>query len=427
MSFLAVLQKEILQQLISAKFAIMTLLVVVLATVSTVVMHGDYALRLENYRLLAPDGKRTVAVKETAEMSILVKGLDESMGQVMEINVIGQIDIGRSQNGAVRLFSLFRKMDMQFVITAIMSLAAVIFSFDMVSREKRRGTLKLMLANGIGKARILLAKGIAALSLVAIPLGLALVLCLLYLQLGAGMAVSTDFYLRVLYLAFAGLVYLAVFVSIGLLISCLTHRPSTSLIFAVLGWALLVFVLPSIAAMWGESAADGDSLEQFALQERHIWAGDVFLTSQRDIERERRMEIRRNIPIRNASNYREYLNQSRERLNWSRGLNFLLPPGSFTFTAYAIAGTGPTDELLYKESVLRYQQEAVEDAATLLDVARKSPGAPKDFRARLFEPRTRPLFQALVDEVLPMALTLAVTAIVLFLLSYFAFVRYDVR
>ncbi len=224
--FFSLFRKEIAQQVISAKFAVMTLLVVVLALLSVVVMVRDYQLRVDNYNILAPQDDETVAIKRPAPMSALVKGLDERMGRSMTIWSIGVLEVGTSQSDANRLFALFRELDMQFVAQVIMSLAAIIFSFDMISREKRRGTLKLMLTNGVGRAKVLLAKLLGALVVVAIPALVALLIGLVYMQFTVPEAFSGDFYSRVLVFSGMILFYVVSFISIGLFISSLTHRPA---------------------------------------------------------------------------------------------------------------------------------------------------------------------------------------------------------
>lgn len=428
--FVSLLRKEISQQLISAKFAVITVLVLLLAAASSVVMLRDYQLRLENYELLAPKDDDTVAIKRPVPMSVLIKGLDERMGRSMTVDVIGTIDVGSSQSSATRLFALFRELDLHFVALVILSLAAVLFSFDMVSGEKRRGTLKMTLANGVSRGTVLLAKWLGALLVVAIPALLALVIGLLFIAFAVPGGLSADVLARTALFGGTLLLYLAAFTCIGLLISCLTHRPAISLVFAMLTWALLVFVVPNTAALGGRLIAGGEGLERQEVKVRQIWTSRIFEIINNPDERPEGgsfADVYKDMANEEANEYRAFVNVAEQRVGWVRLLSYLSPAGPFSFASWAAAGTGPEDELEFKRSVLRYHPVAVEDAAALLQMARNFEGAPEEFEARLFEEQPRELSAALVGEILPAAALLAGMALVLFAVAFFVFARFDVR
>ena len=68
------------------------------------------------------------------------------------------------------------------------------------------------------------------------------------------------------------LLYLLVFYLIGLAISCATHRPATSLIYALFTWALLAIVLPdSITALLNEQANMGEKHKQAHHKAAQVW------------------------------------------------------------------------------------------------------------------------------------------------------------
>ena len=49
---------------------------------------------------------------------------------------------------------MFPLIDLTFIVTILLSLAALILSYDAVCGEKEDGTLKLMLANGLPRFKI---------------------------------------------------------------------------------------------------------------------------------------------------------------------------------------------------------------------------------------------------------------------------------
>jgi len=90
-------KKEILENLLSFKFAIITIFSIVLILTSIFIMYRDYQLRLENYEILQPESNQPIAIIPPAQMSIFVKGLDESMGRSYEIRFGGQVQVGSKQ------------------------------------------------------------------------------------------------------------------------------------------------------------------------------------------------------------------------------------------------------------------------------------------------------------------------------------------
>jgi ABC-type transport system involved in multi-copper enzyme maturation permease subunit len=427
MIILFLIRKEFALQIISAKFAVMTLLVLSLTLVSVFVMHGNYRLRIDNYDLLKPDGKTTVALKRPGLASILVKGSDERMGQSMTVNQLGAIAVGRSQRSANRLFMLFQEVDFHYIALVVLSLAAVIFSFDMISREKRDGTLKLMSANGIGRARILLSKWLAALSVVMLQAVIALLICLLYLSFIASEALDADFYLRVFILALLILLYLAVFTAVGLLISSITHRPSVSIVFALLVWAVLVFIVPNAAVQAGCLLSGGESLELLDNKEDEAWMREIFLYINDNNRYKDWLDYYRQVKGPVGDVYRYYINKAENRIGWVKTLSYSTPAGIFSFCSWATAGTGPTDEIEFKREVIRYQNDAVEDAYQLFAIIRGRKDAPQAFEAKPFVYGNRPLWYAVTEDILLGGAVLLMMAIGLFTSAGFFFSRYDVR
>lgn len=419
-------RKEIAQQIITAKFSIITTLVVLLALISSAVMIRDYQLRVENYEVLKPTENDTVAIKRPLPMSVLVKGLDERMGQSITVSAFGGFTVGSSQSSANRLFALFRELDTHFIILVILSLAAVLFSFDMVSGEKRQGVLKLSLANGVSRGTILVAKWLGALVVVAIPALLAFIISLVAMQIAMPGAMTADFYLRIVVLTVITIVYLAATTAVGLLISCLTHRPATSLVFALLVWALMVFVIPNAAAMGGDIMVGGKTLAQQDVNVRHTWTSGIFKANVDTGGREW-PEIRKDIAADLVSEFQDYINLTEARVGLTRTLSYLSPAGAFSFAAWAAAGTGPNDALDFKRDVVRYQAAAVEDANVLLAIARNHIEPPEGFQARIFSEQPRSLPDALTGEIVPATGILVLFSIVLFSICFFLFVRYDVR
>ncbi len=77
----SIIRKEILLNLLSYKFSIITTLSTILILVSIFVMYRDYGLARENYEILASEG--AAAVIPPTPLSIFAKGLDENLCRVL--------------------------------------------------------------------------------------------------------------------------------------------------------------------------------------------------------------------------------------------------------------------------------------------------------------------------------------------------------
>jgi len=131
-------------------------------------MHRDYKQRLSDYHLIKPKPDEPIAVIPPNPLSIFVKGLDDAMTRSFEISVIG-VDVRAGQESGNIIFSFFSAPDFIYIVRVVLSLVALLFGFDQVSREREKGTLKLMLANPLSRATVLSGKWMGNFLSLAIP------------------------------------------------------------------------------------------------------------------------------------------------------------------------------------------------------------------------------------------------------------------
>ncbi len=120
----------------------------------------------------------------------------------------------------------------------------LIFAYDAIAGERERGTLRLVLAQPIGRGQILLAKYISAMACLLVPLILSLLFALLLLT--RSIPLSTADFLRIAGIVLTSFAYLSLFYLIGLLISVATRRTGTALMLAMFVWGFLILVYPNL-------------------------------------------------------------------------------------------------------------------------------------------------------------------------------------
>lgn len=136
------------------------------------------------------------------------------------------------------------RMDLAFVVVAVLPLLVLLLSFDVISRERESGRFRLFLTQGGRPDQVLVAR-LAAVALPAflIP-ALAIVIATLILQ---APAVPAGIWI-------AGLaIYTAFWIAVSGLVAVFFRQVSTGALAAVSVWALAVIVLPSTVRFAAEA------------------------------------------------------------------------------------------------------------------------------------------------------------------------------
>ena len=84
------------------------------------------------------------------------------------------------------------KVDWAFIIAYVLSLIALLFTFDSISGERESGTLRLTLANSVPRHAILLGKFLGALISISIPFMLAMLMNLLIISTSSAVHLNAE-------------------------------------------------------------------------------------------------------------------------------------------------------------------------------------------------------------------------------------------
>lgn len=154
---------------------------------------------------------------------------------------------GHRQNtanfGDVRQSSLlirFGQLTPAFVLQIVAPLLLIFLGYGALARERERGTLRLLMLQGVGRGALVRGKG-AALGIVALLAGLP---AMIGFALIAGQPGAQ--FLPMLTIAFGYFAYLALWVVVILLVSALARRSRDALLALVAIWAVTVVLLPRV-------------------------------------------------------------------------------------------------------------------------------------------------------------------------------------
>jgi ABC-type transport system involved in multi-copper enzyme maturation permease subunit len=408
-------RKEILSNLLSYKFYVVILLASILVATSFFVMTRDYKERLADYSLIRPKPGEPIAVNPPNPLSILAKGLDEAMARSFEVSRIG-IDVRAGQKSGNAIFAFFPTPDFLYVVRVVLSLVALLFGFDQVSREKEAGTLRLMLANQTSRSAVLLGKWIGNFLSLAVPFLLVTTLGIAVLGLDPDVRFSADQILRLGLILALTLVYIAFFLSLGILISTLTRRASSSVVILLFIWVLLVFILPNLGTLVARQMVDVPSVRALSEKREQVWTREILLRIKGQGDMPSHIKT---ISDENDALEADYRLKFDRLVNLSKNINRVSPVASFVYATTEIAGTGIGEEGAFKREVVRYKN-------AVLGKMLASPDLESSEYLAFFY-RYRPLGRVLAAGALFDTAWLAGFGVLFFALSYIAFVRYDVR
>ena len=336
------------------------------------------------------------------------------------------------------LFDLFTTPDFSYVVNLVASLLAVLFVFDSICGEKERGTLKLLMAQAVPRDTVLLAKWLGGYIALAIPFLVAVLGGLSYVYVTGVFVLVGDDLSRLGLLLALSLLYLAACFAMGMFISTVTHKSSTSLLIALFAWVCWLVVIPNLSPVLAE-------------RWKPVPTQQIVSAEKASVDRETRLRVERvhqnmwgtgkkaeeaEEEIRQEGNRRKdkldhYYQQSlNDQIELSKALTRLSPAASFTLASTEIAQTGVSLFARFEQSYKRFQSQ-IEDYSQAAQKVHEETGEP--VTADWFDENPVPqlyMTQLRLDDTVEAISTdlllLGIYCVLFFLLSYLFFLRYDV-
>ena len=256
---MTLLRRELLDNLMTFRFAAAVFIMLLLVVANTVVLIKDYERRLEAYNTALKVHDQTLRERKTYStgildlarppnpLSIFNVGLDKRLGNEIWVSHSFVPTLWDAKMyEASSLLNLFSSIDIVFIFEVVLSLMALIFAYDALAGERERGTLRLVLTHPVSRGQILFAKYISAMLCLLAPLLMSLLLAVILLTTSTVISLGIDDFLRIGGIVFTSIVYLSVFYCIGLLISAATGRTGTALMLAMFVWGFWVLVYPNV-------------------------------------------------------------------------------------------------------------------------------------------------------------------------------------
>lgn len=251
--------KRLRLNLMSLRFLYGLALMVGLLALSGVVLTQSFKSRMQYARArdlewrssleAAPTYNQTYGqvILEPSVLSIVAEGIGDRFGMIARaFGQFGGLRIGgRAQSN--RLLTLL-PMDLSHVVGLILSLIAILLTYDAISGDRESGTLRLTLSYSLARPILFLGEALAALMTVLLALAPAALLWLLVVRMSGLPGFSSDDWYRLGTFFIATVLFLFIYVNIGLFFSATLRESTTSLMWGLLIWVVTTSLYPSLAA-----------------------------------------------------------------------------------------------------------------------------------------------------------------------------------
>ena len=254
------------------------------------------------------------------------------------------------------------KVDWAFIIGYVLSLVALLFTFDAISGERESGTLRLILANAIPRHAVLFGKFFGALISMLIPFTIAVLMNLLVLSTSRSVQLDADAWGRLGIIFGIALLYTCLFLALGLLVSARVQRSAVSLVILLLTWVTLVVFTPNTLASIASGFSSPMSADEFRKRVAQTEGAlrMKYSTYDENQPQKRRRELAAYVTEDAQQNERlnqERLSQQLAQIQEARSITRISPVAMVQNLFEAFAGTGFERHTQFLENVRTYARQ----------------------------------------------------------------------
>jgi ABC-type transport system involved in multi-copper enzyme maturation permease subunit len=468
-----IVRKEVLENILSFRFILSLVLIIVIFAASGFVFVGKYRQRLQDYS--EKTNKNLSGFREQSSqlyklafyghelfrkpepLTLCAEGFERSLPNYFKFDMF-KISLPEVRSRTNFLLPHFSDIDWVFIISVALSFVALIFTYDSVCGEKQAGTMRQMLACSIPRHKILLGKYVGAMFTVGIPLLAGLLFNLIIVISSEDVLIGGSHWLKIVAIIFLSFLYLSIFVVLGIFFSSRTAHSANCMVVLLLVWAGLVILIPSLGRIVSDTFCRSPTRVELdrKLEETHerIWQNAEKFGKNAGACYADRDHPGHNPPARArlVNAYRDAENRVREEHHnrmiastiTARSLTCISPTVVYQRASEAVAGTGITWCPNVYRQIKRYQQDLEQfirskdaedpdslhlffDEENLTDSWVSVSHKPVDFgTVPKFQEQDLALGESLKLAIWDIGL-LALFNLMFFVAAFVSFLRYDVR
>lgn len=287
-----IIAKEFLNNILNLRFIIGLVLCIIITIVCIMILAHDYRKEMRDYnaRMNLQDEilDNYAIANEYRLIQMLRPQKPPERFRPLIIGIPGNEKLGIFNYNPLPI--LYPPLDFLFIVTIIMSLLAMLFSYDAIAGERQSGTLRLMIANSISRTKVLFGKFIGGTASLIIPFILSLLFGVLYVSINPAIQWDGSAWAEFGLLTAASITFIALFYLLGLMVSTFSRYSSTSILNCLFLWVLLILVIPNVCPYISAQLRRIPSIKQ---------------TKRRDLEIERHsLDVARKYMVEAAKRFR---------------------------------------------------------------------------------------------------------------------------
>ena len=474
-------KRELYDNMNSLRFALTVLLILTLMIVNAVKHLGDYRLKMNIYRknvaqsldhlrsrsdnlydlieqgpgdfykqpsplsFCAEGGEAFIPDHVSAAEGRYLIGRENAEGTHVWMSGIWRLEYPDENPNLRDIRPDYTQIDWVMVISVVLSFVAILFTFDAISGERERGTLRLILSNSVPRSQILIGKFIGVFLSISLPFLMGVLINLFLLNAASHISLEARDWGQLGVIFLIATVYTSIFIALGLLISARLNQSEISLIILLLIWAFFVVLTPNTLGSIVSGLKPAQTGEEFYIR----FAKQYEVLDMR-YEQPYRWPTREVPPTRETEKWAKYIAAEAEleeslraerlktqidQIQFARSVARVSPASIVQYAVESLAGTGLSRHLQFLDGVRRYAAQYREfvisadqsdpDSPHLYFVRQGMSEKPVPFSAvPKFEDRIE--FRKSVDAAMTDILLLVLFLVVLFAGAVLAFVRVDV-
>lgn len=411
---LLIARKDLLLNIRSIRFFVGFLLCLLFVPFVMVTGVDDYRMQCKVHRELSLHADsllnhsyvwsqvRPKVVKRPELLGVFSKGISSNVGVDHQIQ-LGEYPFFPSPNGdaAARnnvLLNAFLRLDFMDALGIVLSLLALVFSYDTFSREREEGTMRMVFAQPVARSSFLFGKLLGVLFTLVPVLLFCFVLAVGYLWVQPDIHFLLTDWTGILLLLFTSLLFLLFLILFGMFISLLAHRSSTAIMVSLLCWLSFQFVLPPLmtylsktfvrvplyesviaemrvlnrelgdktARLWNDVDKQFTVISQFFVVYNagedgfeEVYGGSYRTARMRMSFNARKELLRIWYADRKWQLQQAFLEKMMQQQQLQQWLSRLSPVRVYNQAAAAVCGTSPVAYLEYMSEVWRYRHEVI--------------------------------------------------------------------
>ncbi|MCK4655624.1 MAG: ABC transporter permease subunit, partial [candidate division Zixibacteria bacterium] len=249
------IQKELKAIILSPKFTATFAVCSLLMLLSVYIGVREYKTAVKQYETINELTEQEIreksswhmmynrTLREPDPMHIFVAGLSYDVGRKSVISSQSPVKLEHSIYSDDPIFAIFRFIDFAFIVQVVLSLFAILFTYDAINGERERGTLRLIFSNSIPRAKFIIAKCAGAWLGLVVPICIPIMLSILIVLL-FDVPLTQVHWAKLMTLMALSLLFFTFFIVLGVMISAWTKRSNVSFMMALVVWIVFVLIIP---------------------------------------------------------------------------------------------------------------------------------------------------------------------------------------